>query len=91
VLGEQLPNPTQLTRGGAPWMQVWDRRMLGERRRRCAGGFVGHLEGLTHIDSRGDGRYLITNCKARARSRLQLAGAAIDGRRDRGTARSSGN
>lgn len=27
------------------------------------GVFVGHTEGVTHIDSKGDGRYLISNAK----------------------------
>ena len=28
-----------------------------------AGKLVGHLEGITFIDSRGDGRYFISNSK----------------------------
>ncbi|KAL4432013.1 hypothetical protein ABPG77_000280 [Micractinium sp. CCAP 211/92] len=44
---------------------VWDRRTVGASGRRCrpAGVFVGHTEGITHIDSKGDGRYLISNSK----------------------------
>ncbi len=42
-------------------LQVWDRRAL--RGNRPAGVLVGHTEGLTHLDSRGDGRYLLSNCK----------------------------
>lgn len=30
---------------------------------REAGAFVGHLEGLTYIDSKGDGRYILSNGK----------------------------
>ena len=41
--------------------QVWDRRCLaGEK---SAGILTGHLDGVTFIDSRGDGRYFISNCK----------------------------
>ncbi|KNA07274.1 hypothetical protein SOVF_173390 isoform A, partial [Spinacia oleracea] len=42
--------------------KVWDRRCLASR---CqpAGTLMGHLEGITFIDSRGDGRYLISNGK----------------------------
>ena len=24
---------------------------------------VGHTQGLTHLDSKGDGRYVLSNCK----------------------------
>lgn len=42
--------------------KVWDRRCLTSRAQ-PAGSLVGHLEGITFIDSRGDGRYLISNGK----------------------------
>ncbi|MCO5569755.1 hypothetical protein L7F22_023470 [Adiantum nelumboides] len=42
--------------------KVWDRRCLMSRAR-PAGVLVGHLEGITFIDSRGDGRYFISNGK----------------------------
>ena len=42
-------------------IKVWDRRSLGDRRE--VGAFVGHLEGLTYIDSKGDGRYILSNGK----------------------------
>ncbi|KAI5079705.1 hypothetical protein GOP47_0005184 [Adiantum capillus-veneris] len=42
--------------------KVWDRRCLMSRTR-PAGVLVGHLEGITFIDSRGDGRYFISNGK----------------------------
>jgi len=35
-------------------LKVWDTRSLGESR--AAGAFIGHIEGLTYIDSKGDGR-----------------------------------
>lgn len=40
--------------------QVWDRRCFNAR---AAGVLTGHLEGITFLDSRGDGRYFISNGK----------------------------
>ncbi|KAK4453514.1 WD40-repeat-containing domain protein [Podospora aff. communis PSN243] len=42
-------------------LKVWDTRSLGDGRE--AGAFVGHIEGLTYIDSKGDGRYILSNGK----------------------------
>lgn len=42
--------------------KVWDRRCLMSKSR-PAGILVGHLEGITFIDSRGDGRFFISNGK----------------------------
>lgn len=42
-------------------LKVWDRRSLASMR--PAGLFLGHTEGLTYIDSKGDGRYVISNGK----------------------------
>jgi WD repeat-containing protein 23 len=42
-------------------IKVWDRRSLGDRRE--VGAFVGHIEGITYIDSKGDGRYILSNGK----------------------------
>ncbi|KAK3695914.1 hypothetical protein LTR37_018269 [Vermiconidia calcicola] len=42
-------------------LKVWDRRSLASMR--PAGAFLGHTEGLTYIDSKGDGRYVISNGK----------------------------
>ncbi|KAM1083516.1 hypothetical protein ACFX19_022309 [Malus domestica] len=42
--------------------KVWDRRCLMTKGK-AAGVLMGHLEGVTFIDSRGDGRYLISNGK----------------------------
>ncbi|KAF2150463.1 WD40 repeat-like protein, partial [Myriangium duriaei CBS 260.36] len=42
-------------------IKVWDRRSLGDGR--AAGAFLGHTEGLTYVDSKGDGRYVISNAK----------------------------
>ncbi|KAF9605273.1 hypothetical protein IFM89_015889 [Coptis chinensis] len=41
--------------------KVWDRRCIGKGK--PAGVLMGHLEGITFIDSRGDGRYFISNGK----------------------------
>lgn len=42
-------------------LKVWDRRSLNDRRE--AGAFVGHRGGLTYIDSKNDGRYVLSNGK----------------------------
>lgn len=42
-------------------LKVWDRRSIGDGR--AAGVFLGHTEGLTYVDSKGDGRYIISNGK----------------------------
>lgn len=42
-------------------LRVWDRRSLGDHRE--AGVFMGHTEGLTYVDSKGDGRYVLSNGK----------------------------
>jgi len=42
-------------------IKVWDRRSMGDGRE--AGAFVGHCEGLTYLDSKGDGRYILSNGK----------------------------
>jgi WD repeat-containing protein 23 len=44
--------------------KVWDRRTLSENgEAKPVGILAGHVDGLTFIDSRGDGRHLITNSK----------------------------
>ncbi|XP_020550232.1 LEC14B protein-like isoform X1 [Sesamum indicum] len=45
--------------------KVWDRRCFTAKGK-PAGILVGHLEGITFVDSRGDGRYLISNGKDQA-------------------------
>ncbi len=42
-------------------IKVWDTRSMADGRE--AGAFVGHIEGLTYIDSKGDGRYILSNAK----------------------------
>lgn len=48
--------------GFCDFVQVWDRRCFVSKGQ-PAGILMGHLEGITSIDSRGDGRYLISNGK----------------------------
>lgn len=43
--------------------QVWDRRTLSELSPKPVGVLAGHMDGVTYIDPRGDGRHLISNCK----------------------------
>ena len=54
--------------GGAPCylllLQAWDRRLMGAgdgggRGCRPAGVFVGHTEGVTHLDSKVGGRWWV--------------------------------
>ncbi|KAL2758461.1 hypothetical protein ACRALDRAFT_2040638 [Sodiomyces alcalophilus JCM 7366] len=42
-------------------IKVWDRRSMADGRE--VGAFIGHVEGLTYIDSKGDGRYILSNGK----------------------------
>lgn len=42
-------------------IKVWDRRSMSDSR--AAGVFMGHTEGLTYVDSKGDGRYVLSNGK----------------------------
>ncbi|XP_065064289.1 DDB1- and CUL4-associated factor 11-like [Rhopilema esculentum] len=42
---------------------VWDRRELKERDPKPVGIFAGHTDGVTYIDTKGDGRYLLSNSK----------------------------
>jgi DDB1- and CUL4-associated factor 11 len=42
-------------------IKVWDRRSIAEGR--PSGVFLGHTDGLTYVDSKGDGRYVLSNSK----------------------------
>lgn len=46
-----------------PSVQLWDRRTLGAATGQPVGALVGHCDGLTHVSSRKDGRYVISNSK----------------------------
>ncbi|XP_054719649.1 DDB1- and CUL4-associated factor 11-like [Uloborus diversus] len=43
--------------------KVWDRRTLIELQPKPVGILLGHEDGITYVDSKGDGRHLITNSK----------------------------
>ena len=43
-------------------IKLWDKRALGGENRPC-GAFVGHLEGITHVCSKGDNVFLASNSK----------------------------
>lgn len=45
------------------FIKVWDRRTLNESNPHPVGVLAGHKDGITFIDSKGDGRHLISNCK----------------------------
>lgn len=44
-------------------IKVWDRRCLNENSPEASGMLLGHIDGITYIDSKNDGRYLISNSK----------------------------
>lgn len=44
-------------------IKVWDRRCLNEVHPESVGALIGHFDGITYIDSRNDGRYIISNSK----------------------------
>ncbi|XP_026277378.1 DDB1- and CUL4-associated factor 11 isoform X2 [Frankliniella occidentalis] len=43
--------------------KVWDRRTLSESDPKPVGVLAGHLDGITFIEPRGDGRHLLSNSK----------------------------
>lgn len=51
------------TAGDDGMIKVWDRRTLRENPSKPVGTLVGHLDGITFLDSKRDGRYLISNSK----------------------------
>uniref|UniRef100_A0A1L8E5M2 Putative microtubule associated complex n=1 Tax=Nyssomyia neivai TaxID=330878 RepID=A0A1L8E5M2_9DIPT len=44
-------------------IRIYDRRIMATKLRGSIGMFVGHLDGVTSIDVKNDGRYFITNSK----------------------------
>ncbi|KAJ2902769.1 WD repeat domain-containing protein [Zalerion maritima] len=73
-------------------IKVWDRRsMAGER---PAGAFVGHIEGITYVDSKGDGRYILSNGKDQTMKlwdlRMAMSSEDFDSKRPQRWANSSG-
>ncbi|KAG2697212.1 hypothetical protein I3760_07G096200 [Carya illinoinensis] len=59
--------------------KVWDRRCFVARDK-PAGVLMGHLEGITFIDSRGDGRYLISNGKDQSIKLWDIRGMSSNAR-----------
>jgi len=49
--------------GDDGFVKVWDRRTLDEAKPKPVGVLTGHTDGITFVDSKGDGRYLISNGK----------------------------
>jgi len=49
--------------GDDGFVKVWDRRTLDEAKPKPVGVLTGHTDGVTFVDSKGDGRYLISNGK----------------------------
>lgn len=44
-------------------IKIWDRRCLNENNPEASGMLLGHIDGITYIDSKNDGRYLLSNSK----------------------------
>lgn len=44
-------------------IKIWDQRCLNEERPEAVGLLLGHMDGITYIDSRNDGRYILSNSK----------------------------
>lgn len=47
------------------YLKVWDRRSLGDggSHTKPSGILVGHTEGITYVDPKGDGRFVLSNGK----------------------------
>ena len=43
-------------------VQILDRRLCSKSHK-AVGVLVGHTEGITHLDSKGDGKYVLSNSK----------------------------
>lgn len=44
-------------------IRIWDRRCLNENNPAPSGILVGHIDGITYIDSKNDGRFILSNSK----------------------------
>lgn len=58
-------NTSQILYSGGDdgFCKVWDRRTLSESHPKPVGILAGHMDGITFIDPKGDGRHFISNCK----------------------------
>jgi len=70
--------------------KMWDRRVSTTNFGTPAGTFVGHLEGVTHIDPKGDGRHFISNGKDQAVKLWDMRKCHSSADMANGAARSSG-
>ena len=43
-------------------IKLWDKRTMNDNKN-FAGAFIGHSEGITHIEPRDDGAYFVSNSK----------------------------
>jgi len=43
-------------------IKIWDKRTMNDKNN-FAGAFIGHSEGITHIEPRDDGAYFVSNSK----------------------------
>ncbi len=63
-LGHQKDEPSNLIASGCDQgiIKIWDKRTM-KNSNSFAGGFLGHLEGITHMVARQDGNYIASNSK----------------------------
>lgn len=64
-------------------IKLWDRRCTNEAHPEAIGKLVGHYDGVTFIDSRHDGRYIISNSKDQSIKLWDLRQMAPQSIRDR--------
>ncbi|KAJ6642762.1 DDB1- and CUL4-associated factor 11, partial [Pseudolycoriella hygida] len=65
-------------------VKLWDRRCLtNEANPEPVGILVGHLDGITYIDSKNDGRYLISNSKDQSIKLWDIRSFSKSGAEDR--------
>lgn len=64
-------------------IKLWDRRCTNEAHPEAIGKLVGHYDGVTYIDSRNDGRYIISNSKDQSIKLWDLRQMAPQSVRDR--------
>lgn len=61
-------------------IKVWDRRSMADGRE--VGVFAGHTEGLTYVDSKGDGRYVLSNAKDQTMKLWDIRRVALNQRHE---------
>jgi hypothetical protein len=58
--------------------QIWDRRSLRESNPQPVGVLAGHTDGITYLDTRGDGRFILSNSKDQVRHTSQSYSIQMD-------------